>query len=78
MCNYLAVTFRICRYAHYKVCPYDTSCEGREMVYFHTNDNGNLCGNNILLVPFSGKLTAPTPCNANYVSPVDLHNVNLR
>ena len=21
-----------------KVCPYDTSCEGREMVYFHTND----------------------------------------
>ena len=23
-------------------------CEGREMVYFHTN--GNLCGNNLLLV----------------------------
>ena len=54
MSNNLAVTFRVCLYALckviMKVCPYDTSCEGREMVYFHTNDNGNLCGNNILLV----------------------------
>ena len=24
------------------------NCEGREMVYFHTN--GNLCGDNLLLV----------------------------
>ena len=36
MCNHLAVTFRICLYAHCKIFPYDTSCEGREMVYFHT------------------------------------------
>ena len=39
MCNHLAVTFRmICFYAHCNVCPYDTSYEGRDMVYFHTND----------------------------------------
>ena len=49
MCNHLAVTFRICLYAHCKVCPYDTSCECREMVYFHTNDSGNLCGNNLFI-----------------------------
>ena len=38
MCNHVAVTFRICLYAHGNVCHYDTSYEGREMVYFHTND----------------------------------------
>ena len=37
-------------YAHCMVCTYDTSCEGREMVYFHSNDNANMCGNNLLLV----------------------------
>ena len=49
MCNNLAVTFRIMSLCTLHGMPvWHVYCEGREMVYFHTN--GNLCGNNLLLV----------------------------
>ena len=53
MCNHLAVTFHITLLGM-SLCTlhgmpvWHVYCEGREMVYFHTN--GNLCGNNLLLV----------------------------
>ena len=50
MCNHLAVTFRIMSLCTLHGMPIrQVYCEGREMVYFHTNDNVNLCGNNLLL-----------------------------
>ena len=57
MCNHLAVTFRIMSLCTLHGMPiWQVYCEGREMVYFHINDNGNLCGNNLLLVIASNNL----------------------
>ena len=51
MCNHLAVTFRIMSLCTLHGMPvWHVYCEGREMVYIHTNDNWNVCVNYLLLV----------------------------